>query len=131
VPRRSRPAPLPDGVARVRLSGDTIAADVLVAILRAHAAIEILSGPDAYDDGRQYLMVRVRMDGGLGRQPGADSTTLAPLPGPRLLPAPCGDYDPADPDGPCTTCGRSAAAHRMAAEAASAPWTGDNDGSTS
>jgi hypothetical protein len=59
----SEPAP---GVAKVRLSGDTVATDVLVAILRGHPAVEILTGPDRYDDGRQYLTVRVRMDGGLG-----------------------------------------------------------------
>ena len=63
---RGEHAPLPPGVARVRLSGDTVAADVLTAILRAHPAVEILTGPDKYDDGRAYLIVRVRMDGGLG-----------------------------------------------------------------
>ena len=73
MPRRSQPAPLPPGVAKVRLSGDTVAADVLTAILRAHPAVEILTGPDKYDDGRAYLTLRVRLDGGLGRAaPGDD-----------------------------------------------------------
>jgi hypothetical protein len=52
-------APLPPGGAIVRLSGDVVAADVLVAILREHPSVEILTGPDKYDDGRQYLTVRV------------------------------------------------------------------------
>jgi len=62
-PRRyRRPEPAP-GVARVRIEGDTVAADVLAEILRGHPAVEILTGPDRYPsrygDGRQYLAVRV------------------------------------------------------------------------
>jgi len=47
------------GVVRVRLAGDTFAADVLAQILRDHPAVEILTGPDRYSDGRQYLLARV------------------------------------------------------------------------
>jgi len=47
------------GVVRIRLQGDTFASDVLVTILREHPSVEILAGPDRYDGGRQYLLVRV------------------------------------------------------------------------
>jgi hypothetical protein len=60
----SEPAP---GVVRVRLQGDTVGADVLARILADHPAVEVLTGPDRYEGGRQYLLVRVRMDGGLDR----------------------------------------------------------------
>lgn len=56
----SEPAP---GVVRVRLAGDTFAADVLATILREHPSVEILTGPDLYDGGRQYLLVRVASPG--------------------------------------------------------------------
>jgi hypothetical protein len=131
------------GVARVRLSGDTVAADMLTAILRAHPAVEILTG-DQYDDGRQYLTVHVRRDGGLGRNqdvpedsllrilhPDRDEAATAARE-PRLLPAPCSDYDPADPaepHGPCATCDRTRYAHETAAAASAAPWTDDGEGS--
>ena len=52
----AEPAP---GVVKVRLQGDTFASDVLVTILRDHPAVEILTGPDRYEGGRQYLLVRV------------------------------------------------------------------------
>lgn len=52
----SEPAP---GVVRVRLAGDTFAADVLAQILRDHPSVEVLTGPDRYDAGRHYLLVRV------------------------------------------------------------------------
>ena len=55
---RGEHAPLAPGVVRVRLQGDS-AADVIAGILRGHPAVEILTGPDRYDGGRQYLMVRV------------------------------------------------------------------------
>jgi hypothetical protein len=61
----SEPAP---GVVKVRLQGDSVGADVLAHILRSHPAVEVLTGPDRYDGGRQYLLVKVRMDGGLGEQ---------------------------------------------------------------
>jgi hypothetical protein len=147
----SEPAP---GVVKVRLQGDTVGADVIARILRDHPAIEVLTGPDRYDGGRQYLLVKVASPAEVlaaigatrGKPPARDVTqclaSACPPPrldncqwprcaAPRLLSAPCGDYDPADSDGPdgsCMTCGRSAAAHRMAAAAASAPWTADSDG---
>lgn len=124
----SEPAP---GVVKVRLQGDTVGADVLAVILRDHPAVEVLTGPDRYDGGRQYLLVRVRTDGSLDANKSPEGTgngSAGAIPEPRLLRAPCGDYRPAEPDGPCTTCDRSPAAHRMAAAAAGAPWPGDNDG---
>jgi hypothetical protein len=53
-------------VVRVRLQGDA-SADVIVDILRDHPAVEVLTGPDLYSGGRQYLTVRVadRDAGGL------------------------------------------------------------------
>ena len=51
------------GVVRVRLAGDTFASDVLVTILHEHPSVEILTGPDKYDGGRQYLLVRVATPG--------------------------------------------------------------------
>jgi hypothetical protein len=57
--RRRTFAPLPPGVAKVRLSGDTVATDVLAEILTGHPSVEVLTGPDQYDDGRRYLAVRV------------------------------------------------------------------------
>jgi hypothetical protein len=59
---RAEHAPTAPGVVKVRLQGDS-AADVIAGILLAHPAVEILTGPDRYDGGRQYLMVRVRADG--------------------------------------------------------------------
>lgn len=139
------------GVVRVRLQGDTVGADVLARILRDHPAVEVLTGPDRYDGGRQYLLVKVASPaevlaaiGTAGGEPPARDVTqclASACPPPRLdncqwprcaarpglLRPPCGDYDPADPDGPCTTCGRSPAAHRMAAAAASAPWADDDN----
>jgi hypothetical protein len=56
-------------VVRVRLQGDD-AADVIAGILRDHPAIEVLTGPDLYSGGRQYLMVRVRADDGPCRDGG-------------------------------------------------------------
>lgn len=152
--RRREFAEAAPGVVRVRLQGDTVSADVIVRILRDHPAVEILTGPDVYGGGRQYLVVRVASPaevlaaiGGPDQTPARDVTQClaSACPPPRLdncqwprcasrpwlLRPPCGDYDPAEPDGPCTTCGRNAAAHRMAAAAASAPWTDDdNDGGT-
>ena len=58
--RRSQQAEPVPGVVKVRLRGDTFAADVLAEILRTHPAVEILTGPDRYDNGRQYLAVRVQ-----------------------------------------------------------------------
>jgi hypothetical protein len=148
----SEPAP---GVVRVRLQGDTVGADVIARILRDHPAIEVLTGPDRYDGGRQYLLVKVASPAEVlatiaaagGEPPALDVTrclaSSCPPPrlddcqwprcaAPRLLSAPCADYDPAEPYGPCTTCGRSQTAHRYAAESAGAPRTDDdNDGSTS
>jgi hypothetical protein len=58
--RRGRSfAPLPPGVVRVRLQGDTFGAGVLAQILRDHPSVEVLTGPDRYSEGRQYLLVRV------------------------------------------------------------------------
>jgi hypothetical protein len=57
-------------VVRVRLQGDS-AADVVAGILRDHPAIEVLTGPDLYSGGRQYLMVRVQPAGTPGRDGGA------------------------------------------------------------
>jgi hypothetical protein len=94
----SEPAP---GVVKVRLQGDTVGADVIAHILRAHPAIEVLTGPDRYDGGRQYLLVRVRMDGGLGQDRSAPRLSLADcascghpegahhVPGPDMLPRHC------------------------------------------
>jgi hypothetical protein len=67
--QRGEHAPLAPGVVRVRLQGDD-AADVIAGILRDHPAIEVLTGPDLYSGGRQYLMVRVRADDGPGRDGG-------------------------------------------------------------
>lgn len=146
-------ADLPPGVVKVRLEGDTVGADVLARILRDHPAVEILTGPDHYGGGRQYLLVKVASPsevlaaiGAAGGEPPARDVTqclasTCPPPklddcrwprcaAPRLLPAPCEDYDPAEPYGPCTTCGRTRYAHEIAAAAAGAPWTADdNDGS--
>lgn len=47
------------GVVRVRLAGDASTAGVLVTILRDHPSVEVLTGPDRYDGGRHYLLVRV------------------------------------------------------------------------
>jgi hypothetical protein len=47
------------GVVRVRLQGDTFGAGVLAQILRDHPAVEVLTGPDRYSGGRQYLLVRI------------------------------------------------------------------------
>jgi hypothetical protein len=141
------------GVVRVRLQGDTVGADVIARILRDHPAIEVLTGPDRYDDGRQYLLVKVASPAEVlatiaaagGEPPARDVAqclaSACPPPrlddcqwprcaAPRLLPAPCADYDPAIPHGPCTACGRSQTAHRYAAEAAGAPWTDDDNGGT-
>jgi hypothetical protein len=147
----SEPAP---GVVRVRLQGDTVGADVIARILRDHPAVEVLTGPDCYDGGRQYLLVKVASPaevlaaiGAAGGEPPARDVTqclasACPPPklddcqwprcaSPRLLPAPREDYDPAEPYGPCTTCSRSRFAHLKAAAAAGAPWAGDdNDGGT-
>ena len=143
-------ADLPPGVVRVRLTGDTIGADVIARILVDHPAVEMLTGPDRYDGGRQYLLVKVASPAELlatigtagGEPPARDVTqclaSACPPPkldncqwprcaAPRLLPAPCQDYDPAEPYGPCTTCGRSSTAHRYAAEAAGAPWPADDN----
>jgi hypothetical protein len=49
-------------VVKVRLEGDSDSTGALVRILREHA--EILTGPDSYSGGREYLLVRVRADGG-------------------------------------------------------------------
>ncbi len=125
--RRSQPAPLAPGVARVRLSGGTWETDALTAILRAHPAVEVLTGPDQYDDGRQYLTVRVRMDGGLGQIRSGVADLADARPAPALLRAPCGDYGPAEPYGPCTECGRTRYAHEFAAMAAHPPWTDDDE----
>ena len=62
---RGEHAPLAPGVVRVRLQGDS-AADAIAGILRDHPAVEVLTGPDRYDGGRQYLMVRVRNAGSAG-----------------------------------------------------------------
>jgi hypothetical protein len=62
---RGEHAPLAPGVVRVRLQGDS-AADAIAGILRDHPAVEVLTGPDRYDGGRQYLMVRVRHAGSAG-----------------------------------------------------------------
>jgi hypothetical protein len=145
----SEPAP---GVVRVRLQGDTVGADVIARILADHPAVEVLTGPDRYDDGRQYLRVRVAGPaevlaaiGAASEPPARDvarcMASSCPPPklpaccwpkcaAPRLLPAPCADYDPAEPHGPCTTCGRSQTAHRNAAEALAAPWADDDNGGT-
>src|SRR3954470_10880894 len=141
----SEPAP---GVVRVRLQGDTVGADVIARILRDHPAIEVLTGPDCYDGGRHYLLIKVASPAGVLAAIGAAGGVAAardvtqclasacPPPklddcqwprcasSPRLLPAPCGDYQPAEPYGPC---GRSSTAHRYAAEAAGAPWTDDDE----
>ena len=66
---RGEHAPLAPGVVRVRLQGDA-SADEIVRILRDHPAVEVLTGPDLYSGGRQYLMVRVRADDGPGRDGG-------------------------------------------------------------
>jgi hypothetical protein len=57
-------------VVRVRVQGDS--AGEIVRILRDHPAVEVLTGPDLYSGGRQYLMVRVR---GVGDSPGRDGET--------------------------------------------------------
>jgi hypothetical protein len=143
--RREFSEPVP-GVVKVRLQGDTVGADVIARMLRDHPAIEVLTGPDRYDGGRQCLLVKVAspaevlaaIGAASGGPPARDVAqclaSSCPPPrlddcqwprcaAPRLLPAPCADYDPAEPHGPCTTCGRSQTAHRYAAEAAGAPWT--------
>jgi hypothetical protein len=142
-------ADLPPGVVKVRLQGDTVGADVLAAILGDHPAVEILTGPDRYDGGRRYLLVKVASPlevlaaaGDAAGEPARNVTqclaSACPPPkldncqwprcaAPRLLPAPCEDYDPAEPYGPCTTCGRTRQAHLIAAAAAGAPWTNDDE----
>lgn len=130
-PRRVQAAAPAPGIAKVRLSGDPAATDALTAMLRADPAVEILSGPDKYDDGRQYLTVRMlphgEVLGALLRVP--DDGTAAPAP--RLLPAPCDRFESAGTTGLCATCGRSLHAHRTAAAAAGALWPGDdNEGDT-
>ena len=57
MPRGEHAAPAP-GVVMVRLHGDSESTAALVRILREHA--EILTGPDSYSGGREYLLVRVR-----------------------------------------------------------------------
>jgi hypothetical protein len=57
--RRREFAEAAPGVVKVRLQGDTFGADALVTILRDHPSVEILTGPDRYDGGRQYLLVGV------------------------------------------------------------------------
>jgi hypothetical protein len=68
--RRGEYAPLAPGVVRVRVQGDS--AGEIVRILRDHPAVEVLTGPDLYSGGRQYLMVRVRE---AGDSPGRDGET--------------------------------------------------------
>jgi hypothetical protein len=55
---RGEHAPLAPGVVRVRVQGDS-AANEIVRILREHPAVEVLTGPDLYSGGRQYLTIRV------------------------------------------------------------------------
>jgi hypothetical protein len=66
---RGEHAPLAPGVVRVRLQGDA-SADEIVRILRDHPAVEVLTGPDLYSGGRQYLMVRVQAGADSGRDGG-------------------------------------------------------------
>jgi hypothetical protein len=139
-----------DGMLEMRLSGSRFAAAVVAAILGAHPSVEVMSGPDELGDGRQSLVVRVmspeRVLAALNasRAPADDALLLHTLhpdrdrepaeatrEPPRLRPAPCGDYSPRVPYAPCETCGRTREGHRIAAEAAGAPWPGDdNDGGT-
>jgi hypothetical protein len=69
---RGEHAPLAPGVVRVRVQGDSAAGEI-VRILRDHPEVEVLTGPDLYSGGCQYLMVRVRADrgrdGGTGWRP--------------------------------------------------------------
>ena len=57
MPRGEHAAPAPD-VVKVRLQGDGESTAALVRLLREHA--EILTGPDSYSGGREYLLVRVK-----------------------------------------------------------------------
>lgn len=57
--RRTAAAAAAPGIVKIRLAGDTSGSDVLVQVLREHPAVEILTGPDRYSGGRQYLLVRV------------------------------------------------------------------------
>jgi hypothetical protein len=59
---RGEYAPPAPGVVKVRLQGDGDSTGALVRLLREHA--EILTGPDSYSCGREYLLVRVRRDAG-------------------------------------------------------------------
>jgi len=61
MPRGKHAEPAPD-VVKVRLVGDSGSTGAVVRILREHA--EILTGPDSYSGGREYLLVRVSADGG-------------------------------------------------------------------
>jgi hypothetical protein len=66
MPRGEHAAPAP-GVVKVRLQGDDDSTGELVSILREHA--EILTGPDSYSGGREYMLVRVRADATPGGAP--------------------------------------------------------------
>jgi hypothetical protein len=123
----AEPAP---GVAKIRLSGDPAATDALTMMLRSDPAVEILTGPDKYSDGRQYLTVRMlphgEVLGALLRAPGRDEDATA-APEPRLLSAPCDRFEQAGASGLCASCQRSWHAHQVAAAAAAALWPDDDE----
>jgi len=94
--RRREFAEAAPGVVKVRLQGD-FGADVIVRILRDHPAVEVLTGPDRYEGDRQYLMVRVRMDGGLN--PDRDVPEAADIAYAKLHPDPYTSWVNGEPPG--------------------------------
>jgi hypothetical protein len=76
--RHREPAPAAPGVVKVRLAGEDRDAAAVAAILAASPAVEVLTGPDAYDAGaRLYLTVRV--DPAAARLITAETVQLRPL----------------------------------------------------
>lgn len=55
-------APLPPGVVRVRLEGESAAG--LAAQLTALPGVQVVTGPDEYPGGRLYLTVALSGEGG-------------------------------------------------------------------
>lgn len=70
--RRQREfAPLPPGIVRVRLEGES--APALAALLPTLPGVAIVTGPDAYDGDRLYLTVAILAEGHAAALPGGAS----------------------------------------------------------